>query len=296
MPATRWGPWIDERFARPLRRGLPASARTPGVRVVEAAGALLRVRDVGHGRTLVFVADPPVTVEAYSEVISRLAGRHRVVVLEPPGFGFSTPPAGFDGSFAATARVVEAFLAGLGGAPMGLVFPCAFGYLGLDIATRRPDLVDRLVLTQAPGWAQQIAWRNTVARRSPLRLPGVGQLLLRPCAPLVARRWLRAATADATLTGALVRHSDAAFAAGAMFALATAFQAYLSGPAPTLAPAVPVTLLWGDADRSHRASDPQTLRDHVPAVRIHRLPGTGHFPELQRPDALAAALALDATT
>ncbi|MCM3920710.1 hypothetical protein ND748_03340 [Frankia sp. AiPs1] len=78
-------------------------------------------------------------------------------------------------------------------------------------------------------------------------------------------------TEDAGLTGALARHSDAAFAAGATFALATAFQAYLSGPAPTLAPAVPVTLLWGDAGLVTAPGNSET-----------RSPGTGFHAEQVR--------------
>ena len=64
---------------------------------VELSCATLRVRSAsGVGHPIVFLIDPPNTVEHYDALIQILAQRGRVLCVELPGFGFSTPGAGFD--------------------------------------------------------------------------------------------------------------------------------------------------------------------------------------------------------
>jgi pimeloyl-ACP methyl ester carboxylesterase len=76
-----------------------------------------------------------------------------------------------------------------------------------------------------------------------------------------------------------------------VFSLATVFQQHLTGPAPRLAPgATDIVALWGDADPSHTHTDPDSIRQLVPQARVVRLPGVGHFPELERPEALLDAV------
>ena len=54
----------------------------------------------------------------------------------------------------------------------------------------------------------------------------------------------------------------------------------------------PTVMLWGERDRSHRKTDPESLLSLVPQARIVRLPSAGHCPHLEDQDALLAALAM----
>ena len=54
--------------------------------------------------------------------------------------------------------------------------------------------------------------------------------------------------------------------------------------------AQPCTMLWGDADRSHRKTDPSSLLACCPSARIVRSRGVGHFPDLEQPERFAALL------
>jgi uncharacterized protein YbjT (DUF2867 family) len=47
---------------------------------------------------------------------------------------------------------------------------------------------------------------------------------------------------------------------------------------------------WGERDRSHRRTDPESLRTLIPHAHIVRLPESGHFPNLEQPDIFLAAL------
>jgi pimeloyl-ACP methyl ester carboxylesterase len=49
-------------------------------------------------------------------------------------------------------------------------------------------------------------------------------------------------------------------------------------------------MLWGERDRTHRKTDPESLRSLVPHARIVRLAESGHCPHLEEPDAFVAAL------
>ncbi len=68
-----------------------ALGQRPGVARVELSRATLRVRSAsGVGPPIVFLIDPPNTVEHYDALIQILAQHARVVCVELPGFGFST--------------------------------------------------------------------------------------------------------------------------------------------------------------------------------------------------------------
>ncbi|MEO1336475.1 MAG: hypothetical protein AAFV29_12570, partial [Myxococcota bacterium] len=78
------------------RRSLSRATGSTNDRYIEAGGARVRVRDVGQGGlAVVFVPDPPNVLEHHDEAFEALAKHVRVVGIELPGFGFSSPPAGF---------------------------------------------------------------------------------------------------------------------------------------------------------------------------------------------------------
>lgn len=84
---------LDTELYAPLPAGLRqrwAVGSRPGVRLLHTPGCLIRVRDTGgDGPAVVLLTDAPHTVESYDELVAALTPRVRLVVLEPPGFGFS---------------------------------------------------------------------------------------------------------------------------------------------------------------------------------------------------------------
>jgi len=263
----------------------------------------VRVRDTGGdgGRpVVVLTCDPPNVVEHYDALIELLRGQYRIVCWEMPGFGFSRPVRGFGFTMTEYERVCEELLDGLRVSGSVLAFPCVWGYVALQLAARRPDLVRGLVLAQAPHWSEELAWAR---RLDPTRLVGrpyVGQLVMAVSSQRVARDWYRVALPRGTTAATTAAFTDPAvdaLRAGGLFCLASLTQAWfgprLSAPMEDrpLAPQ-PAVLMWGAADRSHRHSHPESALPYLPRGRVVTYPDAGHFPELERPDRLRDALAL----
>ena len=63
-----------------------------GIRYVETRAACFRVREGGSGGpTIVFFADGPNTLEHHDPIFDKLTQWARVILVDPPGFGFQPP-------------------------------------------------------------------------------------------------------------------------------------------------------------------------------------------------------------
>ncbi|MGH8446763.1 MAG: alpha/beta fold hydrolase, partial [Solimonas sp.] len=176
--------------------------------------------------------------------------------------------------------------------PYTLAFPCVTAYPALWLATRRPALVERLVLMQAPDWPRELAWKQRRDPKNILGTPGLGQLALK----LLKRRrvdaWYRAALGRRELLQPFTAATQQAFDHGACFCLASAFQRLLAGDEPDFGSiAQPALVFWGTADRSHAGTDRASILRYLPQAQlIEWQDGIGHFPELEAPQRFAAAL------
>ncbi|MFP5304789.1 MAG: alpha/beta fold hydrolase, partial [Gammaproteobacteria bacterium] len=287
--------WLDTLIPpwqrRRALRGPGASSRAD-IRYVHLPEASIRYRIAGDGaRTVVLCADPPVVLELYDELIARLAAEYRVVVFEPPAFGLSLPRAGLDFSMEATARVIGAFLDALGTAPYVLAFPCVPAYCALWLAAQRPQLVEALVLMQAPSWHEELKWKRGRDPKNVLGRPWLGQILLRLLRRKRASAWYRLALGRRELLPTFAAETERAFEHGACFSLASAFQRFLTATEPGFAAVhQPALVIWGGADRSHAQTDRESIRRHLPQARIVHIDDAGHFPELEAPQRFAAEL------
>jgi pimeloyl-ACP methyl ester carboxylesterase len=280
-------PWQRRR----VRRGAAALSR-PGIAFMELPQATIRYRVAGSGaRTLVFCADPPVVLELYDELIAALECDYRVVVFEMPAFGYSLPRAGLRMEMAPASETIRQFLIGLGPGPYTLAFPCVPAYSALWLAGHHPELVEALVLIQAPDWASELRWKQARDPKGILMRPYVGQILLRLLRSSRAAAWYRLALARRELLPRFTEETLRAFDHGACFCLATGYQHYLVAPEPAFAPVrQPALAIWGAADRTHAHSDPESIRRYLPQAHLVRIAEAGHFPELETPAQFATAL------
>lgn len=264
------------------------------IEFVDAAGARIRVRTGGAPsatRSVVMALDPPNVLEHDAQPFIAWSRSARLTAFEPPGFGHSTAPRGHDHSVDAGARVVTALLERLALPPSILVFPCLTAYVALRIASQRPDLVAGLVLVQAPSWEQERAWAQRVDKRGVLRTPGVGQAALLFRGHNIIDQWYATAVPDEARAAHMAALANETLDHGAKFPLAAAFQSNFplrgaSAAAPlegTTPPPCPTLLVWGSADKSHRKSDPASMRAHAPDAELLVMDDAGHFPELEKP-------------
>jgi 2-succinyl-6-hydroxy-2,4-cyclohexadiene-1-carboxylate synthase len=223
------------------------------------------------------------TRQSWRRTVAALGGRYRALAPDLPGHGQAAErrPA----SFAACAAYVRA-LAGercvLAGYSMG-------GRIALHTALAVPGLVDRLVLIGAsPGLADP-AEREARRRADEAladRIEAIG-------ATAFAEEW----GAQALFSGQDERVAAAAHAdrlrntpeglAAALRGLGTGVMAPLWDRLPQLA--IPVTLVVGERDAKFRAVA-ERMAAALPDARLHVVEGAGHAAQLERPEAVAAAI------
>jgi pimeloyl-ACP methyl ester carboxylesterase len=287
--STAVATWVDTMMPGVRSRSAAQSSAfnsRPGIASLELPDALIRYRMVGNGpQALVLAADPPVVIEQYDEPIHCLESDFRIIVFEPPGFGFSLPRSGLRFDFTRMNDVVAEFLRRLAVGPYLLAFPCITAYGAIDIAARFPSLVSGVALIQAPSWSEEVKWKHGRDRQGILSKPVIGQLILQALKRKRAPQWFDAAVGNREKLSDFVATTATAFSHGACFCLASAFQRYMTDKEPALgAVNQPSLVIWGEADRTHRHTDKSSTRQYCPQAKEIRFANAGHFPELEEPE------------
>jgi pimeloyl-ACP methyl ester carboxylesterase len=280
----RLGAALDRRWA--------LSARPPRGEEIELTGGRLRLRRGGGpgGVPVVVVPDPPNVVEHYDGVFDALASGGPVAVVEAPGFGFSAPRANARYRLDELSSALEELLLELGFRGATLSLACVGAFAAVDLATRRPDLVGRLVLSQVASRRQMASWVRRKDVCGVIQTPLLGPLAVRAARRRIARWWYRAALPYGADPGPFAAPALAALRAGAAFPLASAFQEFARLPGGRLHPACPVTVLLGTADPTHAGTDLGSVAEELPGSRVLVFPRSGHFPDLENPGEWLAAL------
>lgn len=260
-------------------------------RKVATSSSSLRIRDSGgNNQALVFLCDPPITIEAYDELIASFQPRYRVVVIELPCFGFSTIKEAFSLTFDGAVREVEAVIKSLDLDSCILFGPCVCGFVATELAARAKLPIKGLVLMQTPDRQGMLSW---VARMDPnglLRVPVLGQLIVKFTARRIAKFWLRYATAKEFDSTGLESSSDLALTQGGGYPLASMLQLWTNGTKNANLE-VPALVIWGKQDRSHKETSSGSTRKHVPHAELIEFFECGHFTELEQPRKFAVAVA-----
>jgi pimeloyl-ACP methyl ester carboxylesterase len=269
-----------------------ASAWAPGTRLLQTRRGRLRMRDTGgEGPVLLMVPDGPNVIEHHAAVIERLAPHARVICFDMPGFGYSRPPFGYAHTLEQGAQTVLTAMDTLGVTEASLLFSCANGFYAIAAARLAPRRIRHLLLCQTPGISAMPAWTVRNVPR-PIRTPLVGQILMRAARRKFAHNWYGMAMPDKPQRGAFRAAADHALTHGACFCLAGVVQGLShASDAQLTGVKQPTTLLWGDADRSHKHSRAESLLELLPQAQIRHLPDCGHFPDLEQPQ-IYAELAL----
>lgn len=267
--------------SKPIR---DASRNSPGMAVATLSRSRIRYLDTGTGeRTVVIAPDPPNTIEHHLPMVEQLRSRHRVIVFDLPGFGFSYPRLRYGFTAAELEICVRELLELLGVKEATVVMSCLAAHAALRAAESRPDLIGRLVLAQAPSINDSLDWARRMDQRRVLGTPVLGQLMMATQGRKVAEGWYRAALPKGSDTSAYFEPAARALSHGGCYCLASAFQQFRRETHRTRYNlAQPVTVFWGEADRTHRPSDPFGLIEQVPHAEVHVLAGCGHFPDLER--------------
>ena len=165
-----------------------------------------------------------------------------------------------------------------------LAFSCANGFYALRAAQLSPDRFASLVLAQTPSLGSMHAWTNQVIPK-PIRMPVLGQLIAWLYRGKMADVWYRTALPRSTDPEPWQTKAHLALASGACFCLAGVVQGLTKEKEASLkGVTTPVTIVWGEQDRSHRETDPDSAMKCLPQAEIIRFSNCGHFPDIEEPE------------
>jgi pimeloyl-ACP methyl ester carboxylesterase len=257
-------------------------------------GARVRYFVGGDGPSLVLVHGLGGAASNWVELAPALTGSHRVLALDLPGHGGSSPlPAA--SSLTPLADVVAAVAEREGLLPACVVGHSFGGLVGLRLALRRPETVRALLLASAAGISSGTRAREAAVTTLVVARPA---RLVAPFRRLVARiEWLRY-----PVFGFFLVSDPAALSAAAV-------EGFLAGPAlhtdvlsagralvaddPRIdlgALRYPCLVLAGARDRMVPVADAVEYARRLRAP-LRLVPDCGHLVIGERPDACAEAIA-----
>ncbi|RDI42002.1 alpha/beta fold hydrolase [Nocardia mexicana] len=225
----------------------------------------------------------------WGPMVPLLTRTHRVVRVDLPGCGQSPPTSSF--AVPAQAREVAAVLDEIGLRAVTVAGHSSGGYVATALAEQRPDLVGAVALVSSgPSMAALRSAQPFLLRA--LTEPPLGPIVWRLRSDKVIRKGMRAAF---VVPAPIPDNAVADFRAmtfRTFHSVLRANGAYLderSLPERLAVLGLPVLAVFGDADPKWR---PASVHDYetVPGVRIEILPGVGHVPILEAPEATSGLL------
>lgn len=290
---SRLGVRLDTMGARRrmhrFKTGWPAKA-SPGISYYKTPKVQFRYREAGQGPAIVFTADPPMTLEVYTDLIDAFVPHFRVIVLELPAMGFSAVTENFGFGFGETNDELVLFLRAIAGEDAIFAFSCVAGLAAIDIAARHRELCSRLALIQAGDVWAFARWK---ARRDPrgiLAKPIVGQMVMKRLAPKRMPDWYALSVGKKEMISSFCNCAETSFRHGAQWSLASAYQCYMDERVELSAPPQPIMSIWGEADRSHPAENTHTIVSVASAAHCVSFADLGHTPELEDPARVLEAI------
>jgi pimeloyl-ACP methyl ester carboxylesterase len=203
-----------------------------------------------------------------------------------PGFGRSGKPGSLRYTIDEYDRWIERFLQEVGADRVRLVVH-DWGAVGLALAQRRPELIERLVIINAVPLLPGYRWHRTARI---WRMPGLGELAMGATNRTTARLLSRESNAtpgplpDASLQS-VMDHFDQ----GTQRAI---LRLYRSSPSEVLAAAgahlsaieAPALVAWGMSDPYIPGRFAGEYARALQDAQLLELPDAGHWPWLDRPD------------
>lgn len=240
----------------------------------------LQIDGPAHAPAVVFANSLGTDLRLWDRVLPLLPQGLRYVRYDKRGHGLSALGGGavIDDHTDDAIAVIEAVAQG----PVVFVGLSIGGLIGQVVASRRPDLVRALVLSNtAAKLGSAEGWQA--------RIDAVTNGGLDSIADAVMERWFAPAfraTPELALWRAMLTRTPARGYTAACAALAGADQT-----AATKALRLPAQVIAGSEDGASPTAVVQATADLIPGAAFHEIPGAGHLPCVETPAAWAALVA-----
>ncbi len=227
----------------------------------------------------------PTSSDDWGELLERTGG----IAPDLVGFGRSAKAANLDYSLGGLANFVELLLERLGVSTITLIAHDWGAGAGLVFAQRHPKRVRRVVLIDALPLLEGFVWQG--AGRV-WRMLGVGELAMGTVNRRILSRALRHAAVDPdALSDARLRAIWDQFDQGTQRAIlrlhrSTSAEELARAGASLGQLAMPALVVWGEQDPWFSVSFADRYRDRLDRAEVWRVPDTGHWPWMGRPDVI----------
>ena len=279
-----------------IERGHPVRGR-----LVDVTGATLHVIDIGPrdaaGPPIVMLHGASSNLEVMRQPVGeRLARKHRVILIDRPGHGWSTRARPEDSTPEIQARMIEEALAKLGVSRAILVVHSWAGALGPRIALDYPQAVAGLVMLApvAYPWPGGVGHYNKIIA-TPVIGPLLAHTITLPLGLLLAGSGARGVFLPQTMPDGFVRNTATPLLLRPREFIANAhdlvtLKAAVAEQAPRYAEIeAPVTIITGDADKTVSTNiHSRPFAAAAPHVKLIVLPGVGHMVQQAVPDLVIA--------
>jgi pimeloyl-ACP methyl ester carboxylesterase len=224
----------------------------------------------------------------WGPVVGALAGHHHVIRVDLPGCGQSPPAPSYD--VPEQAGRVAVLLDGLGLRHVAVAGHSSGGYVATALAEQRPDLVGSLALISTGPSLDALQPQPFILRA--LLAPPLGPLLWPRRSDAMIRRGVSATAArPVDIPGdAVADLRNITYRAFRKVLRSNgAYVAERSVPGRLAVLGVPVLVIFGAADPRYEPSSAHQY-GAVPSARVEMLPGVGHVPILEAPEATSELL------
>jgi pimeloyl-ACP methyl ester carboxylesterase len=229
------------------------------------------------GVPVLYLHGIPTSSDDWVEFLARSGG----IAPDLIGFGRSGKGGHLDYSLAGLTSFLERFLADVQIEKINLVAHDWGGAVGLTLATRHPERVERIVLMNPPPLFNQFATPRLIRLwRSPLIGEGLMGSTTRG---MLARALRHGSVREDAWPDARVKQVWEQFDQGTQRAILRLVRS-TAGELQTPAPAPPTLILWGERDPWYRPALADAYAQHLAESRLDRLPDAGHWPWLDRDD------------
>jgi pimeloyl-ACP methyl ester carboxylesterase len=279
--------------------GVLALQRTYPVqgKVIEVAGASLNIVDIGPrdagGPPVVMIHGASSNLEIMRQPLGdRLAEKHRVILIDRPGHGWSTRARLDDSTPAIQGRMIDEALEKLGVGRAVLVVHSWSGALGARMALDYPQRIAGLVMLApvAYPWPGGVGWYNKVVT-TPVIGPLLAYTITLPLGFFLTESGSRGVFLPQIMPQDFVSNTATPLLLRPREFLANArdlvtLKAAVAEQAPRYANiGAPMVVITGDVDKTVSTNiHSRPLTAVVPNAKLIVLPGVGHMVQNAAPD------------
>ena len=249
-------------------------------------------RRAGSGEPLLLIHGIGSTWRAWKPVLDRLEAKHEVLAVDVPGFGRSAPlPAGTRPTIAAMADALEQALDAAGSDRPHVAGNSMGGWLALELA-RRGRAASAVAISPAGMWT---AKERRYSRNS-LRVQHAIASRIAPYADQITRTAFgRTLVLSSVMSRPWRLEPEDAAETLRLFAGCPGWEATLEAmtddrPRELGSISCPVRIVWGSRDTLLFPRQADRFVREIPGAELVRLPGLGHVPMGDDPEAVADSI------